>query len=219
MDADRRAHLLRARASLTAALPWMAPPSEPIRPQPTTTTTTTAFVDPTLYGGDAALAARDAYQDELEARALQMLEQPNPEDQPWAEVGLTLAIVYLVLHEDEEDDLPSLWLPSFHRRRRTPEEVLAKLEGLIRQFATGGYNARQQALMEQATKISPSVKKMWVSRRDSRVRDSHAIADGQTALIREPFRVGRALLPYPGWPLGPAEETMGCRCVVVLVRR
>lgn len=55
----------------------------------------------------------------------------------------------------------------------------------------------------------------WESMRDEKVRGSHAIADGQTVPINEPFTVGRYKLLHPGDDsLGaPPSETIGCRCL------
>jgi len=57
----------------------------------------------------------------------------------------------------------------------------------------------------------------WESMRDEKVRGSHAIADGQTVPINEPFTVGGYKLLYPGDDsLGaPPSETIGCRCLEV----
>ncbi len=50
----------------------------------------------------------------------------------------------------------------------------------------------------------------WLSSRDDRVRDSHAIIDGEEKLINEPYSNG---LMYPGDPSGGPAETIMCRCV------
>lgn len=57
----------------------------------------------------------------------------------------------------------------------------------------------------------------WESMKDERVRGSHAIADGQTVPISEPFTVGGYKLMYPcDDSLGaPPSETIGCRCLEV----
>lgn len=57
----------------------------------------------------------------------------------------------------------------------------------------------------------------WESMKDERVRGSHAIADGQTVPINEPFTVGGYKLMYPcDDSLGaPPSETIGCRCLEV----
>jgi len=58
----------------------------------------------------------------------------------------------------------------------------------------------------------------WVSRRDAAVRPSHRLADGQVRGLGQRFDVGGALLRWPADPLGPAEEVILCRCVLVPVR-
>lgn len=57
--------------------------------------------------------------------------------------------------------------------------------------------------------------KIWISQRDTQVRDSHFIADGQKVNIDEPFQVGGELLQYPGDPAGSPEETINCRCTLI----
>ena len=59
-------------------------------------------------------------------------------------------------------------------------------------------------------------RKQWESMKDSRVRDTHADADGQVRPITDPFLVGESLLMYPGdWSLGAdANEIINCRCGV-----
>jgi hypothetical protein len=61
------------------------------------------------------------------------------------------------------------------------------------------------------------VKKQWASQTDSRVRDTHLMADGQNRKGPQPFNVGQALLLWPGdKSLGaPGSETNGCRCSAI----
>lgn len=56
--------------------------------------------------------------------------------------------------------------------------------------------------------------KAWLSQRDSRVRRSHMVADGQQVAIDEAFNVGGVRLQHPGDPEGPADEVINCRCSV-----
>jgi len=53
----------------------------------------------------------------------------------------------------------------------------------------------------------------WRSKRDAKVRSSHAILDGQSTDLGTPFitYAGNAIR-FPGDPLAPIEETANCRC-------
>jgi hypothetical protein len=55
------------------------------------------------------------------------------------------------------------------------------------------------------------VLKEWISSRDDRVRDSHAMVDGEIRALHEGFSNG---LLYPNAPGAPAREVCGCRCAV-----
>lgn len=55
----------------------------------------------------------------------------------------------------------------------------------------------------------------WMTVHDARVRPSHVEADGQIQELGHPYRVGKALLAYPGDPAGPPEETINCRCILI----
>jgi HK97 family phage portal protein len=57
----------------------------------------------------------------------------------------------------------------------------------------------------------------WISTRDGRTRDSHAIADGQVTDIGGSFNVGGAELAYPGDPNGDAGEVVNCRCTIAFL--
>ena len=58
--------------------------------------------------------------------------------------------------------------------------------------------------------------KEFLATPDSRTRDAHAEADGQVVGINEPFIVGGEELMYPGDPSGSAENTISCRCTMLL---
>lgn len=57
----------------------------------------------------------------------------------------------------------------------------------------------------------------WLSARDERVRETHAVADGQVVGLDEMFDIGGARLAYPGDPDGPAAECVNCRCTILPV--
>lgn len=82
--------------------------------------------------------------------------------------------------------------------------------------------AAQEALAfiaEWLSRNNVGVYQQWKSRRDSKVRPTHRRANGQTVPIGELFQVGDALLRFPGDPEGPAEETINCRCSIVLTTK
>jgi hypothetical protein len=59
----------------------------------------------------------------------------------------------------------------------------------------------------------------WLSSGLDNVRETHQKADGQVVRIDEPFRVGDALLMYPGeTDLAHPEETINCHCVAIAVK-
>ena len=57
--------------------------------------------------------------------------------------------------------------------------------------------------------------KMWVTRRDERVRHTHNAADGQVVPLDQPFLVGGYGMMHPGDRNAPASETINCRCITV----
>lgn len=59
-----------------------------------------------------------------------------------------------------------------------------------------------------ATMVGPSAR---------RTRMTHREADGQVVGMAEPFLVGGAPLLFPGDPSGPPEETIQCRCTLLLL--
>jgi hypothetical protein len=75
------------------------------------------------------------------------------------------------------------------------------------------------ALVNAATVTSTDsdVGKMWLSRRDDRVRPFHVDADGQTVPWDEPFTVcGGREMHFPGEPVGSPDCWINCRCAVAI---
>ena len=67
-------------------------------------------------------------------------------------------------------------------------------------------------IAEDGGEIKP--KKTWIAILDSKTRESHAVADGQTIEIDEDFIVGGEQLEYPRDTKGSAENIINCRCLV-----
>lgn len=74
----------------------------------------------------------------------------------------------------------------------------------------------QNFVVEQASKVIPGLKKMWLTAGDDDVRDSHAEMDGTTIDVDEDFNVGgeRMYGPRTG---GSAGNVINCRCVLLMV--
>jgi hypothetical protein len=58
--------------------------------------------------------------------------------------------------------------------------------------------------------------KIWLSLKDSRVRETHQEADGQIVPVTSTFTVGGYAAQYPGDPSLPASEAVNCRCVMAV---
>lgn len=59
--------------------------------------------------------------------------------------------------------------------------------------------------------------KRWLAALDARTRETHALADGQTVPINEPFDVGGVPMDRPLDPTAPASEVVNCRCTTELL--
>lgn len=86
-----------------------------------------------------------------------------------------------------------------------------RVRAIARDAATQSFNRDQVRLMGDAGFSH----KMWVSRRDGQVRDTHIEADGQVVAVDSTFTVGGYSMLYPHDPAAPAKETANCRCVTV----
>ncbi len=80
-------------------------------------------------------------------------------------------------------------------------------------------NAIIEAFGSVAQKTGEVMWKMWMSRRDGKVRHTHAVADGQTVRANETYSVGDSELQFPGDPSGSAAEVINCRCYQIMKRR
>lgn len=92
------------------------------------------------------------------------------------------------------------WMGKMKRDART---AVTGLDGLL----------TSQRLAEQGF-----TRRRWVTRKDDKVRETHAHAEGQTVEMDQPFIVGGYPLRYPGDRQGPPAIVINCRCVQVGVR-
>jgi hypothetical protein len=90
--------------------------------------------------------------------------------------------------------------------------------GLITSNTIGAYNGGQlQAWKVQAAETGEVREKAFLATIDRRTRRSHWRADGQRVALDAKFVVGKAQLDHPGDPRGPAEETVNCRCAMLIL--
>lgn len=71
----------------------------------------------------------------------------------------------------------------------------------------------------QTSKGVLTLTKNWVSILDSKTRDGHVSADGQSVGVDDSFTVNGEALKYPRDPNGTAGNTIRCRCVAIYVKK
>lgn len=78
-----------------------------------------------------------------------------------------------------------------------------------------GHYASAAAVAGQIGEDPEAVAKQWNASRDTRTRESHADANGQTVIgMHTPFTIGDSQLQFPGDPDAPGREVINCRCWV-----
>lgn len=93
-------------------------------------------------------------------------------------------------------------------------EVIARTEAM-RAVHTGSEEAWAQAI-DDGDIQKEQVRRVWLTARDARVRDSHYPMHGQERAPGEPFISSDGVkLMFPGDPTAPIEEIAQCRCIVV----
>lgn len=92
-------------------------------------------------------------------------------------------------------------------------ELIARTEVLTAQ----NYGAALGA-QTTADELGLTLNKKWVAKIDSRTREPHIDANGQTVGMTDKFDVSGARMAQPGDPAGGADNRCNCRCAVVYVR-
>lgn len=89
---------------------------------------------------------------------------------------------------------------------------------IARTETIGALNAgRADAFRVVAADSDDQLYTMWLATSDDRTRPDHREAEGQRVPVGTPFQVGGHELRFPGDPEGPANQTIQCRCVALLV--
>lgn len=119
-----------------------------------------------------------------------------------------------------------------------PAELAAKIETILgeggaeswrgraltiaRTEALAAYNGgRYASYVAFARSAGGDWEKIWLATHDHRTRFTHTRRGGgdlQRVPLLEPFTIGGAPLLYPGDPEGPPDETINCRCSILLVQ-
>lgn len=91
-----------------------------------------------------------------------------------------------------------------------PDGTDAQTQRLAEWFATATIGSATLAASEE------DAMKTWVTRRDDAVRPAHRALEGETIPLLDAFYVGPEETPtrYPGEPVGPIENWIGCRCIL-----
>lgn len=88
-----------------------------------------------------------------------------------------------------------------------------------RTAVTGAQNAGRQESYNRAKKMGLQLRKRWIATKDGRTRHTHALLDGQTVALDEPFRIDGHKLMFPGDPAGVARLVWNCRCTMRTVEK
>lgn len=88
-----------------------------------------------------------------------------------------------------------------------------------RTAVTGAQNAGRQESYNQAKKMGLQLRKRWIATKDGRTRHAHAMLDGQTVELDEPFKIESSELMFPGDPTGRANLVWNCRCTMRTVEK
>jgi hypothetical protein len=90
---------------------------------------------------------------------------------------------------------------------------------VARTEAIGAMNAGRADAFRAIGEQDPDLEfeQIWLSTDDDRTRETHRLADGQRQPLGHPFNVGGFDLMFPGDPTGPPQETIQCRCSLLLV--
>jgi len=244
---ERAAAKIRAPKARTGTRHWQPDPAMPDdRRTGRKALDPAVAVDETRWSDEAEQTARPILQDAAAAAAvLVVADLAGGDEDSSGAVAETAAVVALILAlirrsaarqafdliirinelDQAGDDLDGIVAAV---RSDTTGRLARWARGLAEQATTGAIEGARSAAGEWvAAKLGRVLSRQWISRRDDKVRPTHARpgktnpggADGQWRPLGEPFKVGAALLRYPGDPAGPPGETANCRCKLRLALR
>lgn len=99
------------------------------------------------------------------------------------------------------------------------ENWLNRAVTVARTETMGALNGgRDDAFRAVADELGGDFEQSWLSTMDTRTREWHLAADGDTVPLGQPFHVNGEDLLYPGWPGGSGSNVINCRCSTLLHR-
>ena len=156
----------------------------------------------TLYDRDTV--ARLIKEDEIDLLPVNL---DISKDERWNRQHIQSAITQGILQGESIDDIASRLLNVVGMDERMAIRN-------ARTAVTGAQNAGRIDSYIRAEKMGIKMQQMWMATLDGRVRDSHAIMDGEHQEVGKEFSNG---CRYPGDPKGAPAEIYNCRCTVVAI--
>ena len=128
-----------------------------------------------------------------------------PKDKRWNAKQINSSILQGIIQGEPIDKMAERILPVVDNNETASVRTARTL---TTQCENKGRLDRMENLSEQGLKMQ----KTWVATNDERTRESHALMDGETVDIDEPFSNE---LMYPADPDGDPSEVYNCRCTMV----
>lgn len=143
-------------------------------------------------------------EEELERITQEQVERMQQANQATFE-EIAAAVLVALASGDEDDKsallriaLAAIFINLLRKRRRAMAEHESQSA-----FNAGVYVSGKSA---------GGLTKTWLTRKDPKVRASHAFLEGKTVDFGEGFAVSGSMLRFPGDPLAPPSLTYNCRC-------
>lgn len=132
----------------------------------------------------------------------------NPvRDYEWNTKQINSALTSAILQGKSVDKLADSFMAVMKRNRSSAIRN-------ARTAVTSAQNGGRMTSLRQAKAQGIEVRKQWLSAHDGRVRDSHAMLNGQIRDIEDEFDNG---LMYPGDSNGIPSEVYNCRCTLTYI--
>ena len=130
-------------------------------------------------------------------------------DRGWNQENIADAVTQGII---QGDSIPEI-------AKRIASKTSSKNEKAMVRYArtamTGAQNAGRMEALHEAQDMGIKVKKVWLATLDSRTRHAHALLDGQTKDVDEPFESEFGPIMYPGDLSADPANIWNCRCTLI----